>query len=146
MEYCTTIGADVSDRTTKICIMTKADGGERRIVLETTCATTKADFEEAFAVYTNAVILAGGTVSNYTARTSPVAVDTDGDGIGDTGGYVYVVCNTAETGLISDGGYWDNKETYGGFFGDTKFYYTEEDYFTGPNYPFQTLTETFAFR
>ena len=73
-------------------------------------------------------------------------VDTDGDGIGDTGGYVYVVCNTAETGLISDGGYWDNKETYGGFFGDTKFYYTEEDYFTGPNYPFQTLTETFAFR
>ena len=51
MEYCTTIGADVSDRTTKICIMTKADGGERRIVLETTCATTKADFEEAFAKF-----------------------------------------------------------------------------------------------
>ena len=48
MEYCTTIGADVSDRTTKICVMTKADGGERRIVVETTCATTKAGFEEAF--------------------------------------------------------------------------------------------------
>ena len=31
MEYCTTIGADVSDRTTKICVMTKAEGGERRI-------------------------------------------------------------------------------------------------------------------
>ena len=42
MEYCTTIGADVSDRTTKICVMTKAEGGERRIVVETTCATTKA--------------------------------------------------------------------------------------------------------
>ena len=51
MEYCTTIGADVGDRTTKICVMTKADGGERRIVLETTCATTKADFEEAFAKF-----------------------------------------------------------------------------------------------
>ena len=51
MEYCTTIGADVSDRTTKICIMTKAEGGERRIVLETTCATTKAGFEEAFAKF-----------------------------------------------------------------------------------------------
>ena len=51
MEYCTTIGADVSDRTTKICVMTKADGGERRIVLETTCATTKAGFEEAFAKF-----------------------------------------------------------------------------------------------
>ena len=51
MEYCTTIGADVSDRTTKICVMTKADGGERRIVLETTCATMKAGFEEVFAKF-----------------------------------------------------------------------------------------------
>ena len=51
MEYFTTIGADVSDRTTKICVMTKADGGERRIVVETTCATTKAGFEEAFSKF-----------------------------------------------------------------------------------------------
>lgn len=51
MEYCTTIGADVSDRTTKICVMTKADGGERRIVVETTCATTKAGFEEALSKF-----------------------------------------------------------------------------------------------
>ena len=51
MEYCTTIGADVSDRTTKICVMTKAEGGERRIVVETTCATTKVGFEESFAKF-----------------------------------------------------------------------------------------------
>ena len=51
MEYCTTIGADVSDRTTKICVMTKAEGGERRIVLETTCAMTKAGLEEAFSKF-----------------------------------------------------------------------------------------------
>jgi transposase len=51
MEYCTTIGADVSDRTTKICVMTKADGGERRIVIETTCATTEAGFGEAFSKF-----------------------------------------------------------------------------------------------
>ncbi len=51
MEYCTTIGADVSDRTTKICVMTKAEGGERRIVVETTCATTEAGFEEAFSKF-----------------------------------------------------------------------------------------------
>ncbi len=51
MEYCTTIGADVSDRTTKICVMTKAGGGERHNVLETTCATTKAGFEEVFAKF-----------------------------------------------------------------------------------------------
>ena len=51
MEYYTTIGADVSDRTTKICVMTKAEGGERHIVVETTCATTKAGFEEAFSKF-----------------------------------------------------------------------------------------------
>ena len=51
MEYYTTIGADVSDRTTKVCVMTKAEGGERRIVVETTCATTKAGFEEAFSKF-----------------------------------------------------------------------------------------------
>ena len=51
MEYFTTIGADVSDRTTKICVMTKAGGGERRIVVETTCATTKAGFEETFSKF-----------------------------------------------------------------------------------------------
>lgn len=51
MEYCTTIGVDVSDRKTKICVMTKADGGERRIVVETTCATTKEGFEEAFSKF-----------------------------------------------------------------------------------------------
>ena len=41
----------MSDRTTKICVMTKAEGGERRIVVETTCATTKAGFEEALSKF-----------------------------------------------------------------------------------------------
>ena len=31
MEYYTTIGIDVSDRTSKVCMVTKA-GGERRVV------------------------------------------------------------------------------------------------------------------
>ena len=48
MEYSTTIGVDVSDRTSKICVMSKLPGGERKIVVETTCATTKAGFGEAF--------------------------------------------------------------------------------------------------
>ena len=51
MEYSTTIGVDVSDRTSKICVMTKLPGGERRVVVETTCATTKAGFEEAFSKF-----------------------------------------------------------------------------------------------
>jgi len=49
MEYCTTIGIDVSDRTSKICVMRKMPDGERRIVIETTCATTREGFEEVLA-------------------------------------------------------------------------------------------------
>lgn len=51
MEYSTTIGVDVSDRTSKICVMAKAPGGGRRILVETTCATTRAGFEEAFSKF-----------------------------------------------------------------------------------------------
>ena len=51
MEYNTTIGVDVSDKTSKICVMAKLPGGERRIVVETTCATTKAGFEETFSKF-----------------------------------------------------------------------------------------------
>lgn len=51
MEYNTTIGVDVSDRTSKICVMRKMPDGERRIVIETTCATTKEGFEEVFAKF-----------------------------------------------------------------------------------------------
>jgi len=50
MEYYTTIGIDVSDRTSKVCVMTRA-GGERRIVVETTCPTTKDGFGECFAKF-----------------------------------------------------------------------------------------------
>ena len=45
MEYYTAIGIDVSDKTSKICIMTKI-AGERRIIEETTVATTKEAFSE----------------------------------------------------------------------------------------------------
>ena len=51
MEYSTTIGVDVSDRTSKICVMKKMPDGERRIVVETTCATTKEGFGETFAKF-----------------------------------------------------------------------------------------------
>ena len=41
--YCTTIGADVSDRTTKICVMSK-ESGKPKIVRETTIPTTPDGF------------------------------------------------------------------------------------------------------
>ena len=43
MEYYTAIGIDVSDKTSKICVMAKS-GGKRRIVLERTVETTKEGF------------------------------------------------------------------------------------------------------
>ena len=43
MEYYTTIGADVSDRTSKICVMTKT-GGKPTVVGETTIPTTPDGF------------------------------------------------------------------------------------------------------
>ena len=39
-EYYTTIGMDVSDRTTKVCVMAK-EGRTPRVVMETTIPTTK---------------------------------------------------------------------------------------------------------
>ena len=47
MEYYTAIGIDVSDRTSKVCMMTKRDG-KRRIVEETTVSTTKEGLSEYF--------------------------------------------------------------------------------------------------
>ena len=70
MEYSTTIGVDVSDRTSKICVMTKLPGGERREVVETTCATTKAGFEEAFSKFDRSwpVIFETGTHCRWMDR------------------------------------------------------------------------------
>lgn len=51
MEYSTTIGVDVSDRTSKVCVMTKRPGGERQVLVETTCPTTREGFAETFAKF-----------------------------------------------------------------------------------------------
>ena len=70
MEYSTTIGVDVSDKTSKICVMAKQPGGERKIVVETTCATTKAGFEEAFSKFDRSwpVIFETGTHCRWMDR------------------------------------------------------------------------------
>ena len=61
MKYCTTIGVDVSDRTSKVCVMTKHPDGRREAIIETTCHTTRAGFIECF--------------TNFD-RTWPVAFET----------------------------------------------------------------------
>ena len=79
-------------------------------------------------------------------------LDTNGDGKGDTGGYIFMVKNTGELSddpsrRISNGGYWGIEENWGGFLGSTKFYYGngENDYFQGSNHPDQEITTTFKF-
>ena len=68
------------------------------------------------------------------------------DGVDGSGGYVYTIINTGGVG-ISDGGWYTDEETYGGFFGGTKFIYGEgeDEYFLGSDYTGQTKTPTFDF-
>ena len=67
------------------------------------------------------------------------------DGANGTGGYVYRVVNTALEG-ISDGGWYNDEETYGGFFGDTKFIYDingQQYTLIGSNHPEHSVTFKF---
>lgn len=91
MEYYTTIGIDVSDKESKICVMTK-EGGERRILVETTCATTKDGFSECFAKFDRAwlVVFETGTHCRWMKAHF------------ETLGFVVVVANPAEVKLITD--------------------------------------------
>lgn len=67
------------------------------------------------------------------------------DGVGGNGGYVYLITDTSGGG-ISDGGYYDDVESLGGFYGDTKFYYSDTEYFLGSAHTDQTETTTFKFQ
>ena len=69
--------------------------------------------------------------------------------INNNGGYVYRIVDTSLAG-ISDGGWYrdkDTEDTFGGFFGNTKFIYGEgaNDYFVGTSHTGQTVTKSFKF-
>ncbi len=66
--------------------------------------------------------------------------------INNDGGYVYNITDTSEQD-ISDGGYYTETDTMGGFFGGTKFIYGEgeDEYFLGSGHKKQTKTTTFKF-
>ena len=69
--------------------------------------------------------------------------------INNNGGYVYRIVDTSLAG-ISDGGWYrdkDAEDTFGGFFGNTKFIYGEgaNDYFVGTSHTDQTVTKSFKF-
>jgi hypothetical protein len=59
------------------------------------------------------------------------------------GSFTLKVKNTA--GGVSNGKYYGVAENNGGFFGSTKFYYTEDNYFVGSNFTGQNVTSSFNF-
>ena len=69
------------------------------------------------------------------------------DGVDGSGGYTYNIVNTGGEG-ISDGYWYTSEDTFGGFFGGTKFIYGDgpNDYFLGSDHEDQTETTTFKFK
>ena len=91
MEYYTTIGIDVSDQSSKICVMAK-DKGERKILIETTCKTTKEGFCECFAKFDRSwlVVFETGTHCRWMKE------------LFERLGFSVIVANPAEVKLITE--------------------------------------------
>ena len=91
MDYSTTIGIDVSDKKSKICVMTK-NGGNRRILFETTCDTTMEGFSGCFANYDRSwpAVFETGTHCRWIKRHL------------ESMGFKTIVANPAEVKLITD--------------------------------------------
>ena len=69
------------------------------------------------------------------------------NGYNGAGGYTFVIPDTSGSG-ISDGGYYNEVDSFGGFLGGTKFIYGEgaEDFFVGTDHNAEKKTKTFLFR
>ena len=97
-----------------------AGGGPSGVSAAVTAASGAVDFKDT--VYSEDVSVV--YYSDFGAKGDGVADDLRTDGLG-----------------VSDGGYYDEVENNGGFFGDTKFI-TEENTYLGTDH---TNTETFSF-
>ena len=91
MDYCTTIGIDVSDKTSKVCVMTK-EGGGRRVLAETTCPTTPEGFAECLGKFDRSwpAVFETGTHCRWMDRELRRM------------GFRTIVANPAVVGLIAD--------------------------------------------
>lgn len=86
------------------------------------------------------------STANFNITVPPQYIKIVGnDGIDGSGGYVYYVTDTSGMG-ISDGGYYAD-ETYGGFYGGTRFIWGEgeNDYIIGTDTQGRTDVRTFVF-
>ena len=129
--------------------LTRIDTGEQ--------ATPLSEIEkrtDAYKDMTDKELWAGFAYSQCTVNvnlTKPPAYFKviNNDGADGNGGYVFRIPNTAGRG-VSDGGWYrdaDGEETWGGFFGNTKFIYGEGEYdfFRGTDHKDQNITNTFKF-
>jgi hypothetical protein len=73
--------------------------------------------------------ITNGTYANFNKVRPPSSVKI----FENKNGYIFVIPDTSGQN-ISDGGYYDNTESFGGFFGDTKFFYSESGYLVGTNH------------
>lgn len=91
MDYYTTIGIDTSDRTSKVCVMTK-EGGARTVVVETTCATTKEGFSECLGKFDRSWLVVFETGTHCRWMKAHI----------ESLGFRVVVANPAEVRLITE--------------------------------------------
>ena len=97
-------------------------------------------------VYDKNNIKKGGVYGDVKDNLNPVKPPefikiTNNDGVNGAGGYIYVIPKTSGKN-VSDGGYYNETESNGGFFGDTEFI-TEENTYLGTNHQ---NTVTFKFQ
>ena len=85
------------------------------------------EYAEQISAYEGGITI--GTYANFNKVRPPSSIKL----LDNDNGYIFVVPDTSGQN-ISDGGYYDNTESFGGFFGDTKFYYTETDFYLGTNH------------
>lgn len=90
-----------------------------------------AEYAENISAYEGGIT--NGTYANFNKVRPPSFVKI----LENKNGYIFVIPDTSGQN-ISDGGYYDNTESFGGFFGDTKFYYTETDFYLGTSHKNQS--------
>jgi len=97
--------------------------------------------------YRRGTSLSGCTYNTNLVKPPEYFKVINNDGVDGKGGYVYVVANTAGQG-ISDGLWYTTEDTYGGFFGGTKFIYGEgkNEFFLGTGHGNQSGTTPFYFK
>jgi hypothetical protein len=96
--------------------------------------------------YRNGIYLSGCTTNVNLTKPPEYVKIINNDGVNGAGGYKYVMWDTSGNN-ISDGKFYSDTDSFGGFFGGTKFIYGtgDEDFFYGTENK-NGITNTFIFK